>query len=232
MTQKLVFFPSAWSNELLFAPQIELLKNDYEIIVPDISDFEDIKSIADFVVKQYDDVACLIGLSFGGFIVQQILIDYPDFAPKAVLIATQAHGFDEDIKGFYRYCMQQVQAGKLPELLQPFVEIVISEARQNDRALIESIKDMVLSVGPKACINHHKAVISFNDKRAHLGKIKAKTLIICSSEDFATPPDFHEMIHQKIPTSTLVVLPQGGHFLTLEQPQAVNQHILNWLLKN
>jgi pimeloyl-ACP methyl ester carboxylesterase len=59
-----------------------------------------------------------------------------------------------------------------------------------------------------------------------LDRIRVPTLVMCGREDRATPPEKSENIARAIPGSRLVMLDDVGHMSTLEDPDAVNQHLV------
>jgi pimeloyl-ACP methyl ester carboxylesterase len=67
------------------------------------------------------------------------------------------------------------------------------------------------------------------DLRPHLASIGCPTLVLVGDGDELTPPPFSEEIAAGIPGSRLVVVPDCGHLSTLEQPEAVNDALVNWL---
>lgn len=229
--KKLLFLPSAWANEAVFYPQIEEFKKNYDIVTPDLSAHDTIEKMADAITTTFDYVECIVGISMGGLLAQHILINCPSFTAKAIIMGSHAHSLDIDSKNFYLNLIQEVQQGKLEELCQLYTDAVTSDISQQNPHLKAHIMKMPLLVGEMGCVNHHKACLSFSDLTAQLKNIIAKTLIICSREDKATPIEFHKVLHENIPNSELVILQKGGHFLTLEQPDEINWHINRWLHK-
>ena len=62
-----------------------------------------------------------------------------------------------------------------------------------------------------------------------LDRIKAPTLIIVGDQDVATVPAKAERIHARIPGSKLVIIPGAGHTSSVEEPEAVNAAIEQFL---
>lgn len=60
------------------------------------------------------------------------------------------------------------------------------------------------------------------DLRDQIAAITCPTLLICGDADQMTPPKFSQFLHNQINGSQLVLLPGAGHMLMLEQPDAVN----------
>ena len=59
-----------------------------------------------------------------------------------------------------------------------------------------------------------------------LARSRTPTLVMCGREDGATPPEKSENIARAIPGARLVMLDGVGHMSTLEDPDAVNQHLV------
>lgn len=62
-----------------------------------------------------------------------------------------------------------------------------------------------------------------------LHEIALPTLIICGSDDRATPVKYSQYLHDQIAGSTLHIILDAGHYVLREQPKAVNQAIREWL---
>ena len=53
--------------------------------------------------------------------------------------------------------------------------------------------------------------------------IKVPTMIICGSEDKMTPPALSESVRALIPGAQITVIPEAGHLVMLEDPEAFNR---------
>ena len=84
-------------------------------------------------------------------------------------------------------------------------------------------------VGPDAYIRQQNAIIKRPDSTATLGKVSCPTLVLCGAEDALTPPALHDQMAALIPGATLVKVKGSGHLPTLENPEAVNAALRNWL---
>jgi 3-oxoadipate enol-lactonase len=60
-------------------------------------------------------------------------------------------------------------------------------------------------------------------------RIALPTLIIVGDRDVATPRAKAERIRERIPGSRLVVIPGAGHTSTIEEPEAVNRALVEFL---
>jgi pimeloyl-ACP methyl ester carboxylesterase len=62
-----------------------------------------------------------------------------------------------------------------------------------------------------------------------IDRIRIPTLILVGDEDVAVPPVHSQRLHERIPGSRLEIIPRAGHTSTVEEPEAVNATITNFL---
>jgi pimeloyl-ACP methyl ester carboxylesterase len=67
------------------------------------------------------------------------------------------------------------------------------------------------------------------DIMTKLNAIHLPTLIICGANDRMTPIKYSQYMHDRIQGSTLRIIPNAGHDVMREQPEAVNHAIEEWL---
>lgn len=87
------------------------------------------------------------------------------------------------------------------------------ELRAQGEAAFLGTDPLVLAGDLQACAAYHIA-----DALHH---ISCPTLIICGEEDRVTPPSFSAYLHEHIGGSSLVMVPNAGHMVLIEQPDAV-----------
>ena len=67
------------------------------------------------------------------------------------------------------------------------------------------------------------------DSRPLLGSIECPTLVLVGDSDTLTPPDLSKELADGIAGAKLAVIPECGHLSTIEQPDAVNAALIDWL---
>jgi len=66
------------------------------------------------------------------------------------------------------------------------------------------------------------------DVSERLTAINAPTLILVGAEDQMTPIKYSTFLSSRIDGAQLNIIPNAGHMVTLEQPEAVNTQITSW----
>jgi pimeloyl-ACP methyl ester carboxylesterase len=72
-------------------------------------------------------------------------------------------------------------------------------------------------------------MIIAHDTLAKLGAIRQPTLVLCGDHDACTPQPMSEEIAEAVPGAELVVLPDGGHLIELEQEDEYFQIVSSFL---
>ena len=60
-------------------------------------------------------------------------------------------------------------------------------------------------------------------------RIRIPTLLICGEDDKMMPPKFSEYLEEKIPNARLVLIPETGHFVMMEDAQAFNEALVGFV---
>jgi len=67
------------------------------------------------------------------------------------------------------------------------------------------------------------------DMMADLDRIHQPAIIITGEQDRMTPPKYALYLRDHLPNSTLAMIPNAGHFVPYEQPEAVAAALASWL---
>ena len=94
--------------------------------------------------------------------------------------------------------------------------------------LRERLIDCHRKVGPLSQY-HDLLTIDRFDVRDRIGSLKPPLLQIRGADDPLAPPETELEIHQAVPGSRYLKLPQAGHFPMAEKPGEVNEAIEEFL---
>jgi len=62
-----------------------------------------------------------------------------------------------------------------------------------------------------------------------VSEIRVPTLVICGQDDKLTPLRYSQFLADQIPAARLEAIPDAGHMVMLEQPQAVAGALIDFL---
>lgn len=87
---------------------------------------------------------------------------------------------------------------------------------------------LMLQIHPEILLNDFSACDQF-DRSADISAIKVPVLLITGEDDRLTPLKYAEFLRDRISTAKLIIVPQAGHQVMLEKPDAVSQAIADFL---
>ena len=231
-------------DHALWQPQLDGMSDIAQVIAPDLRGFgqsdapegvytmdthaDDLAALLD-VLKIERAVVC--GLSMGGYIALAFWRKYASRVCGLILVDTRA-GADSLAARQTRLDMVELVKGHgsaaaakamLPRLLA-------ESTRQSHPEQVESIRAMMLRQSPTGIIGAQLGMAERPDSTPLLPTINVPTLCIFGAEDVITPvePEGKSMA-AAIPGAKLVVIPNAGHLSNLEQPEAFNAAVREFL---
>jgi 3-oxoadipate enol-lactonase/4-carboxymuconolactone decarboxylase len=169
----------------------------------------------------------LVGLSLGGMTAQAFAVKHPQRLESLVLMATSAHmpppeAWDERVKTVRSQGMAAIVDALMSRWFTPDTAALSPEQ-------VKPVHDAFLAIDPNgyaACC----LAIRDMDLRGRIGAITAPTLIIAGEDDPATPIEMAEELASLIPGAELTVVPEAAHLIAVEQPDAVNEILEDFLV--
>jgi len=196
-------------------------------------------SLADMVadtkglIEALDVGPCrIVGYSMGAMIAQELAIEAPHLVRSAVLMAARARS---DVM---RRAMQESEqlmrenGVQLPpgyEAVRTVLEM-LSPASLNDDATVRSWLEILELAGSGSNTADGQAWVALTgDRRPALRAITAPCRAIGFADDLICPPHLVSEVADAIPDCDFVAIPDAGHLGHLEQPEAVNAAITEFL---
>lgn len=225
----LVLVPGLLCSARLYAAQITALWPHGQVTVADHRRDDTMEAIAERILKDAPPRFALAGLSMGGYIAFAMMRLAPERIAKLAMLDTSARpDLPEQRAGRERF-MAMAQAGQLDDVVDELMPKFLCRNSMNDQGLMKVVRDMAHDTGPDAFVRQEKALMSRQDSRPLLPQISCPTLVLVGEGDELTPPVLAREMHAHIPDSRLVVVPSCGHLPTIENPDAVNAAIVEWL---
>lgn len=232
MTEKthLLLLPGLLCDRRLWAPQIDGLADIAEPTVADLTRDDSFAAMARRALAEAPPRFALAGLSMGGYVAQEIMRQAPERVTRLAVLDTTARADRPEQSQRRRDLIALSARGEFHGVTPRLLPTLIHPDRLDDAALVKTIVDMADAVGRDAFLRQETAILGRVDGRADLARIAVPTLVLCGRQDLLTPLGRHEEMAALIPNARLVVVEHCGHMTTLEQPDAVNAAMRDWLL--
>jgi pimeloyl-ACP methyl ester carboxylesterase len=227
----LVLLPGLLCDAALFAPQVAALSDVCDPWIPDLTRDDSMGALAERVlVEAPAERFSLAGLSMGGYVAQEIMRQAPQRVERLALLDTRARPDSADELERRRTLIRIAEGAKgLAPVNKRMLPLLVHPDRLHDDTLARTIQEMAERTGIAGYLRQQNAIMSRTDFRPDLKQIACPTLVLCGRQDAITLVGFHEEIAAGIPGARLVIVEDCGHLSTLEQPQAVNAALRDWL---
>lgn len=172
----------------------------------------------------------LCGLSMGGYIAFSFLRRHGDRVARLILCDTRA-GADSDRGALERQELaQRVLRDGVESLAQGMTAKLFAEAtRVGQPQVVEDMRAVMQRTDPRGAAAALLAMAARPDSTDILASIRVPTLVICGAQDAIATVAEMRGLAEAIPGSQFVEVPQAGHMAPLEQPEAVNAAIRQFL---
>lgn len=174
--------------------------------------------------------AHLLGLSMGGAIAQQFVLDHPERTRSLILLSAFSYN-DAGGRDRLKSLRESVIRGGFPAFFDEAVKLVVTPefASANADAIAQMKERSVGINSPKAIVHAIDACMDFNVKD-RISQISHPTLIISGREDVLTPIHLAEQIHRSIKGSEWKIMEGVGHNLLIpEKIPELAQIVLEFL---
>lgn len=229
MTQ-LVLLPGLATDAALWKAQLAVLPADWLPAVSDVHTREaTISAMAARLLNEHPGPLVLCGASMGGMIAMEAARLAPQRMQGLALLGTTARPETPEMRAVREAAIELFANGRLREVLEANVPLAFAPRHAGSTALVEAYIAMIERAGAGQLIAQNRAVITRPDARGHLGSLACPLLAVCGAHDQLTPPELSREIAALAPNAELVELPDCGHMITMEQPDALNARLLDWL---
>lgn len=227
---RLVLIPGLLCNADLFAPQIQALAGEIDIIIADTTGMDSIEQMASKILDDVSGDMIVVGHSMGGYIAMEVARCAPERIIGLGLLSTSA-GLDSAARTKSRKDMSRPSSigtfkGVTPHLLP---KLVAPHALKNKK-ITDKIMEMAADIGQENFILQQTAIMSRRDQRRNLRAYHRPSLVLCGLLDKVTPPKLSEEIDECLADSELVLLTGTAHLPTLEAP-CKSSHAIRELIR-
>ena len=189
-----------------------------------------------------DDLSCLMealgisrahiaGISYGSEVSMTFAIKYPQ-KTKTLIVADGVSQIDPllfNLCEMWTAAARKKDAELLLKVTAPlnFSEAWLAKNVQTMEVLAQKYKKLDFEAFLELMNCFYQLNIT-----GQLEQIKAPALVMVAEQDILKTRSYSDVIAKKIKGAELVVVPNSGHALCLEQPEAFNSILLGFVLKN
>lgn len=227
----LVLIPGLMDDAELWSHQQKNLSSVAASHVANISEHDTVAGMAKAVLEAAPPQFALAGFSLGGYVALEIMRQAPTRVLKLALLCTSAR---EDTSDRRTERQAQVAATRDRKALESFIRkdirTTIRLERLTDEPLVSAIVGMAMRQGPDVFARQQVACMRRPDSRSYLSRILCPTLVLCGREDRVLPIELSQEIAAAVRISRYMPIEESGHYISLEQPQAVTALMYEWLV--
>lgn len=227
----------------MWSPQVKALADHYRVINIDIRGHGR-SDVANAPLDIYDLVADVVavldqegvqsavwaGLSIGGMIALRAAITAPDRVSHLILLDTHA-GTETGFKiAKYKTLVLLAKLLGIRPLLNIVAKLMFGQhTRQTQPELVTRWKEKFAEM-PLDSIQHMVNALCARDSlKTRLPEIQQPARVIVGEEDVSLPPPCSIALTKRLADAHLTIVEHAGHLSTLEQPEAVNRAMLDFL---
>lgn len=234
----------------MWQPQLAGLADSCRLLAPDLPGFGDaresgggaaaaclMEDMAAAAVARLDEAgvaaAVVCGLSMGGYVALALYEVFRERVRGLVLADTRAAADDEAGRGRRLESARAVESGGPPALAalaSSLVPRLIAPRTRTTRSELVAWLHREIAAAPPAGVAAAQRGMAERPDRTHLlPRIAVPTLVVVGEEDEITPPAESVILRDRIPGARLVTVAGAGHLSSLEQPEAWNAALREFL---
>jgi pimeloyl-ACP methyl ester carboxylesterase len=237
-------------DHTMWSAQVDALAERCRVIAPDLRGFGqsslgDADPMCGISMERYaDDLAelldalaiqepiVLVGFSMGGYIAWQFVRKYARRLRALVQCDTKAAA-DTDQASAVRLKMAdnifEWGSARVAEIMGP--KLLAERTMESKPEVVEAIRRTVSRTSPAAIAAAQRGMAARNDMTSLLPTIHVPTLVLVGAGDGLSPPREMRTIAAAIPQAEFVEIADAGHMTTMENPDAVNAALLNFVAR-
>lgn len=222
-----------------------LTDKGYQVITPDFPGFGDTtveseiswmedlaEAVSDLLSELQIERAVIGGLSMGGYVALNFARKFPEKVSALLLADTSAAADSEEKRESRFKLVKKVKEKGVEILIDEMLPNVISEQTKSDnKELVESLENDFRKATENGVIAALLGMAERKDHTEFLKTITAPTLLIFGEDDKITDSEAAKTLNREIANSTLITLPNAGHYSNLEQPELFNNVFADFLKK-
>lgn len=228
--------PSIWDSlQAAFSPAYRILKPDFSTLTSHTSVEAYAEQLYSLLVASQVDRCVLIGHSMGGYVALALAASHPERVAGLVLFNSTAFADpNTDEQRAKRDAAQtQLQTEGSAAFIEKAVTSMFSKPDQQKKAdLVRATVERYKTLPTEALLAGLQAIRARPDRSELLIDAPYPVLILEGRHDMAVPIERSQELNDKLPNAQLVILENSGHLGMLEEPEAAETALKQFLMDN
>ena len=176
-------------------------------------------SVNKFIEQIQAPAPILCGLSMGGGVVLELLINEPDKYKAGILMHTGA-----------KLKVMPFVFETIEKEFKQYVDLVVdfATAKKSDKTHLKNTLNDIAVTSSEIALMDFLACDGF-DVLDRLEEINVPVMVVVGDEDNITPPKYGEFLHRNISNAKLETIIGAGHLSPIEKPEEINQLIRDYV---
>ena len=176
------------------------------------------------------DKVNLVGFSMGGYVAFAFYRKYGQRVKALILADTRPQPDSPEAKQGRENTAQTVLNDGTDGVAQTLTGRMLAPANFEERpALAQAVKALMTSTPVNGWVGDLRGIAERPDSTDTQGQITCPTLILVGDQDALTPPADSSLMAEAISGAKLVEISQAGHLTPIEQPEAFNNALNEFL---
>ena len=217
---------------------------EWRVIVPPLPGFDgsdpvDEPSIDAYAARVVDELASagvtkavIGGLSLGGYVALAIHRSHPALVAGLILADTRSTADSADALKARRHMLEMLDSGGPSAVANDVLpKLLGATTRREHPEVVARCRERIVQQPAAAIAGAVRAMMTRPDATPGLARIDVPTLVLVGDEDTITPPTEAEALQRGIRGARLARIPRAGHLSSLENPEAFNAAVSEFLEK-
>lgn len=238
--QPLILLHGAGAGAVTWYPSIGALSKYFHVIAPDIVGYGEsdkpnasydkayfAKWLKDFLLALDIPKAHIVGLSQGGAIALQFVLDNPEMVGKLILVDSGGLG----ARPSFASLLSMIWLNSFPSSLANrfFSRYLLFNPKNRDPNHEWYSIDVLKRKGGKNAFNQGRGSAVSEIPKASLRKIQNKTLVIWGENDRLFPVEYGVSSASQIPNAEFLRIKNAGHLPLMDQTHIFNKSVVDFL---
>lgn len=186
--------------------------------------------VAGLIEREEAGPAVVCALSMGGYVAFELWRRRPDLVRALVLVDTRSEpDTDEGREARMRMAQTARDAGAAAIAGAMLPTLLSNRTLDRHPEVADRVREMILQTPPATIIAALAGMAIRHDATGDLPTITVPTLVVVGEEDPITHVDHARAMVERLPDARLEVVPAAAHLPVVEQPEAFNRLLADFV---